>query len=491
MRVVRVFIIAIVVVMGLGIYQRQSTQAKGPANRIIITSSQFDDDLVITDLDKIVPVSMANLEAFLAGEVEPPENTDIWYELERQYRTSHDFFTFDRVRYYPSVDGGEGYVHYLGIENGWSDYDGKWYRSTSVGTAGMRRLVEGLHLDPILLAVNSNGSLQLYDPETLDLLNTLMLPLDDWFYVSGLSATPDGKHIILNGLTTGDSRTTYVIDLEVQSLCDFGLRQYIMPTLQGDRLITVSRSQVELRDPATLALEHTVPLPILAQKDNPTLYANLNGSMAMGLVGQQFLIPFDAQDRVFGDVIALPEGAYRETFIGAWDVTFDQFHLTDGETLITWSAYNQALEVKTIHQPEQLQLLTENWVSLSSISAQNGNIFVYPRLGRYWKYDFRVEDQDDFRGGIYAIDSWSGDISFWQSDITFTHVIAAGDTFYALETPIESEITQLHQLDNENGNILQATDLPQGMTHLGYARLDPAYLEDFELEICASPLAFR
>ncbi|MCZ2099888.1 MAG: hypothetical protein LC121_27220, partial [Anaerolineae bacterium] len=53
------------------------------------------------------------------------------------------YVAFDAVRYYPNPDGGRGYVNYLGIINGSSEYDGKWFRANAAGEAALRAVIAG------------------------------------------------------------------------------------------------------------------------------------------------------------------------------------------------------------------------------------------------------------------------------------------------------------------------------------------------------------
>ena len=137
--------------------------AKGPVDRIIVTGPTLDEELILTDTAVIHPLSMAMLEDFLAGALDEPEDAgDVYYELERQYERSADnFVTFDRVRYYPT-----GYVFYVGIENGWSEYDDKWFYAKPEAEIAM---VTALNLDaaPYVVLMNASGQVVFLDPQSL------------------------------------------------------------------------------------------------------------------------------------------------------------------------------------------------------------------------------------------------------------------------------------------------------------------------------------
>ena len=75
--------------------------------------------------------------------VPPPRLEGDGYLLERQSATPNGraFITFDRVRYYPA--GSQGYFFYIGIENGWSEYDGQWFAATPTAVAAMNHIIAG------------------------------------------------------------------------------------------------------------------------------------------------------------------------------------------------------------------------------------------------------------------------------------------------------------------------------------------------------------
>ena len=81
---------------------------------------------------------MAALEIF-PDSIEPPQVTGKGYALARAFKNGDTYRTFDVVLYYPA--GERGYVFYVGIENGWSEYDGKWFEASEAGNEAMNKII--------------------------------------------------------------------------------------------------------------------------------------------------------------------------------------------------------------------------------------------------------------------------------------------------------------------------------------------------------------
>lgn len=125
----------ITVLLGTGVIL-----GKGPANKIILTTPD-GRTIEITDRAMLEVLSMTTLELFPVSIPQPEGVTGEGYELERQYKDGNTHRTFDRVRYYPA--GYTGYVFYVGIENGWSEYDGKWFSANPAAVYVMNTLIAG------------------------------------------------------------------------------------------------------------------------------------------------------------------------------------------------------------------------------------------------------------------------------------------------------------------------------------------------------------
>lgn len=125
-----------------------SVVAKGPADRVFITTPN-GQRVTVTDAELTKSISMAALEAFFNPHIAEPVVLGEGYELARMMAIGNNQYRiFDRVRFYPV--GDRGYVYYVGIENGTSEYDGKWFEATQPGLAAMREIIGSVK--PVSLA---------------------------------------------------------------------------------------------------------------------------------------------------------------------------------------------------------------------------------------------------------------------------------------------------------------------------------------------------
>ncbi len=120
--------------------------AKGSASRIDVSGPELSDTVVLTDPAVLESLSIARLEDFVSGSIEVPfvdPQKHTYYELSRYTEVSNgQSILWDTVRYYPDPNGERGYVHYVGMENGWSEYDNHWFRVRDEGEAAMQRLLD-------------------------------------------------------------------------------------------------------------------------------------------------------------------------------------------------------------------------------------------------------------------------------------------------------------------------------------------------------------
>jgi len=77
---------------------------------------------------------------FTQGAIDPPANPGQRYEIVRVFVVTEDNkpnpTAFDQLYYYPYTD--EGYVYYVGLASGSSEYDGKWYAANPSADAPFR-----------------------------------------------------------------------------------------------------------------------------------------------------------------------------------------------------------------------------------------------------------------------------------------------------------------------------------------------------------------
>src|SRR5690606_20879042 len=115
-------------------------------------------------------------------------------------------------------------------------------------------------------------------------------------------------------------------------------------------------------------------------------------------------------------------------------------------------------------------------VAIEPIGSYQGQLYFYPRLGRYQLWD--SSKVDDVDGGIMSSLRGSLDTEYQRilPEIHFQHVIMAGNTFYALETPVESETSTIYHINVNTGEILNSMDVSPDVHFLGFEALDTAFL---------------
>lgn len=119
----------------------QGALAKGPPQHIRIDGPGLAEPLEITESAKLEALGMASLEDFFSSVPDPGALASV-YLLTRSYQDGDRMVPFDQVLFAPGPPGGPGYVYYVGIINGWSEYDGKWFRATGAGTQALEGLLE-------------------------------------------------------------------------------------------------------------------------------------------------------------------------------------------------------------------------------------------------------------------------------------------------------------------------------------------------------------
>jgi hypothetical protein len=127
----------------------QAALAKGPPQKVTISGGDLSAEIEVTDDAGILEaLGTMMLEDFDTRTPDAPEGfDDSWgdgYLITRFYEDPPGhFFPFDAVLYYPDPEGGRGYIQYLGIANGWSEYDGKWFRASAEGEAALTLVITG------------------------------------------------------------------------------------------------------------------------------------------------------------------------------------------------------------------------------------------------------------------------------------------------------------------------------------------------------------
>lgn len=115
--------------------------AKGPPQKLAISGPGLPA-VEATDQPLLNRLAIAQLEDFFKGPINPP-SVGAGYEITRYYRNETMFTPFDTLHYYPGANGGPGYIFYDGLTpfGGWSEYDGRWYRTQPDGEAALQQII--------------------------------------------------------------------------------------------------------------------------------------------------------------------------------------------------------------------------------------------------------------------------------------------------------------------------------------------------------------
>jgi len=122
----------------------QAALAKGPPQKVTISGEGLLSEIILVgDTDKLGALGMMVLEDYTTRSANAPESiSGEGYLITRFFEESPKrYVAFDSVRYYPDPAGGSGYINFLGITGGSSDYDGKWFRASPQGEAILKDLI--------------------------------------------------------------------------------------------------------------------------------------------------------------------------------------------------------------------------------------------------------------------------------------------------------------------------------------------------------------
>jgi hypothetical protein len=118
--------------------------AKGPMPVRITAGGDLWVPFNVTDPEAYAAIDLFTLMDLDTGEVSPPAGLGEGYLMERFWvdegGARHDF---DQAMFFFDPAGGErGWVFYIGIYQGSSEYDGKWFQARAAGTGAMRAILE-------------------------------------------------------------------------------------------------------------------------------------------------------------------------------------------------------------------------------------------------------------------------------------------------------------------------------------------------------------
>jgi hypothetical protein len=207
--------IVLVVILLLAALQ---VSAKGQANRIVLTGPTIEGEMVLTQPLLTSVLSMGSLEDFMTGEIaEPADKGETYFDLERQFEISaNQIATIDRVRFYPGDDAQPGYVYYLGLENGSSEYDKEWFFAKPEATEAFNTAFNP-DAQPYVVLMPDNGHLLMADPTSLeDVADIALFTFDT--RIDEVMDGPDAATLYINTHDAGYTQH-YRVNLSEKTVC--------------------------------------------------------------------------------------------------------------------------------------------------------------------------------------------------------------------------------------------------------------------------------
>ncbi|MCI0710919.1 MAG: hypothetical protein L0154_12225 [Chloroflexi bacterium] len=418
----RKLILLMVMVAIVGWWQ-PPVEAKAIVERLVITSPALSEDIIVDDDRWVSLLGTYSIRDPQLKLDERPVDIGVGYEVERQFARGDDFLTLDHFEYYPGTTKQHGYIHFrwhLGSRNDRSDdLEGDWYHVHLEAELALNHILNSQHLNNYLIVYGGEGNILLLDPHSLDIQFTLDTQQEEWSNVADSGASFDGTRLFFQ-TTSSETGRQNVLDLSAMESCSLGASVFVMPTLDGNHLLFQVGNTLHVRDAKTYDLVETV-----------TLEAESN-------------IYFSPDNRVL------------EGFSAVWNDETQQLEFIQQFEFIRMEALH--FNVTDNSQTSELQ---RAGVAIEAIGSYQGRLYFYPRLGRYQIWD--TSKVDDVDGGIISSLRGGLDIEYERilPEIHFQHVIMAGNTLYALETPFESDVSTIYRLDINTGGILNAVDVPR------------------------------
>ena len=480
---------AMIVIVGILLmpFVVQTSQAKGTFQRVIISSEALAQDIVVSDSDTLHFLSIGRLESFncrddaftlTCGEVDPPPDIAAGYLLQRQFRVDTDNFqTFDEVIYYPSTTADQrGYVHYLGLVNGSSEYDNRWFYITREAEIAFQRLLQYPNLQNYILVAQENSHfphiLAFYDAETLDYVGSVHMPVDPASLISGVGVDASGRRLVVS--LTGHSPEVFEADLAEHTACSLGSRQWIGTSFDQQAQLYLSEDRIEVRNSTSheLMVEIIIPnqqLRFFPSSDGLSLYA-IDDSADVATFWQLDLQEFE--------LTKLADIEIANTNLQLIDnADFASVYITNGSEFWVWSSYG-----------EDGQSLDDIQLSEASahrpIGMHHNSIYFFNPQGRYWS-----DAPSTLASGILVMAPLLDAPSvIWHEDIDFGQAISQNNALYGLSNTERSEEATLYRMDIETGEILAQTTLVNGSHFIEAVQLDAKVTSpDWALGLCPTP----
>lgn len=461
MKTLRCMLSLMIVLTIVGLAADSRAEAKGPVDKVTISGPGLEEPIEITDTKTTEFLSMAMLEDF-GRHIVAPDRLGPGYELTRSFRLENGSYQpFDRVAYYPDLYGGSGYVNYIGIDNGWSEYDGQWFRAQDKGDKILRQILfehdvllpaNLLPVEQYLAVTGTNGTLRLLDAATLEDAALLHLG-DEALSLHGVVNSLDGQRLYVatsNGTGTIDQRVLNLASASENCLVAEARRALTL-TPGGEGLVLENGDTLEIRGAETLELLSSVSLPEDAPPAGREFYPSPDRRwlymLAYDLGKQATLYPLDLNTGEFADPVSLDVPPADADFVGQWEAGGQRFHLLYGDRLYTFNARDRMIAVsRTFFQRgDQAIKLADVKGALGIADAREEMVTLYDSTGP--------------DGGVFSIEILTGkQRQLWQPERIFSQVIADGERLYGVQNGTQ----ELVALDASSGEVVATRSLEVG-----------------------------
>ena len=434
--------------------------AKGPADKITITGPGLDEMIEVTDPATAEALSMTMIEDFRYF-IDVPERLGPGYELTRYYRLENGTYQpFDQVAYYPDLYGGSGYVNYIGIVNGWSDYDGKWFRARDEADEVIRQVLfehdvllpaNLLPVEPYLAVTGSDGTLRLVDATTLEDAGTLRLG-GETVSLDGVIGSLDGQRLFVS-----TSNGTGLVEQRVLNLASARRNCFLTQanraltlTPGGNGLVVENGDRLEIRGAEGLELLASIPLPKDVSESSRAYFPSPDRRWLYVLAydaEQAAIYPLDLNAREFAPAVSLDAPPANAVYAGQWEADGRRFHLFNGERLYAIDARLRLITIERTFFKRD-----DGTVKLAEIKGKLA--FAGVRQDMLYLYNPAGTD-----GGVFAVAISGGTLRHhWLPEHIFSQVIYGDGRFYALQADTNDVIA----LDASSGAVLASHALEPG-----------------------------
>jgi len=357
-------------------------------------------------------------------------------------------------------------------------------------------------VQPYIILAQDSGVIHFVDPTTLANIGALRVS-NERSYLWNISATPNGQVLFVEAYPGGQAHQ-FALDLSTRAMCLLTQQGRVLMASPDGRSLIVQRMESMVNDGSgfrfldhsgleiwdaqmfepqeSIALLGNYPDQFFPSPDARWLYGLLYTSGPPYGNAERVLHVFDTNARRFIAQLQWGKSSPRGTYPrAAWDTVAPRFYFTDGERLVVIDASSQTIlrEMPLVLRGPRGPEPTVDGTWLEIAGARDGRVYLYHPFGGYWIYDYEAEARGEISGGLFVVDTNTGEqIAHWQPSIAFSHVIAGGDRLYGIQAKRDLDVESdpdidLFMLDAVDGILLASRTLEYDRWTLAYVQLDP------------------